>query len=95
VQNHTVYSAPLRDFAGSDGTLLGLTYNPLWERWMAEIAHPDRMPGSLRSRLRAHLEDLYSYHLSDAEIDDLLNIAANRNSAGYERFRADHRETAQ
>ncbi len=61
---------------------------PLATRWLAEIAHPDRLQPRVRELLRDHYRNAYGYSLSDAEMDDLLNIQDNRDSAGYVRFMA-------
>ena len=91
VRSRRVYNGPLRDFDGSSGNLFGLTFNPLWSRWLAEIAHPDRMPANLRERLRTQVETLYGYRLSKAEIDELLNVEKNHAADGYARFTAAYR----
>jgi iron complex transport system substrate-binding protein len=59
---------------------------PLGSRWMAELAYPDRLQPKLRALFREHYRENYGYSLSEAEVDELLNVAENRNAAGYERF---------
>ncbi|WP_020176358.1 ABC transporter substrate-binding protein [Methyloferula stellata] len=89
VQNDRVYNG-LRSVRGSVEPLHGLDFRPLWARWMAEIAHPDRLQPKVRALLRDHFNEAYGYALSDAEVDDLLRIDENKNSAGYARFTRDN-----
>jgi len=85
VRDNRVYNC-LRTLRGSGEGLFGLDYRPLWARWMAEIAYPERLEPRLRSLVRAHYQKAYSYSLSDEELDNLLHINENSNAAGYERF---------
>ena len=86
VQSNRVYQG-LRSLRGSLEPLNGLDFRPLWARWEAEIAHPDRLSSSkLRELLRDHFLKSYRYRLRDDEIDDLLRIDENKDSLGYARF---------
>lgn len=70
----------------------GFSYNidnrPFALRLNAEIIHPERMIPQVRSLLRAHYYDAYGYRLSDQEIDQLLSVPQNSQSAGSDRFSA-------
>lgn len=59
---------------------------PLSYRWLAEIVHPDRLVPRVRESLREHYREAYQYSLSDDEIDELLSVEQNSESAGYTRF---------
>jgi iron complex transport system substrate-binding protein len=86
VRENRVYQG-LRSLRGSLEPLNGLDLRPLWARWTAELAHPERFSSSkLRALLRAHFATSYGYRLSEDEIDDLLRIDENKASSGYERF---------
>ena len=86
VRENRVYQG-LRSLRGSLEPLYGLDFRPLWARWTAELAHPNRLSSSrLRDLVRDHFLESYGYRLSDDEIDDLLRIDENRASAGYARF---------
>jgi iron complex transport system substrate-binding protein len=68
----------------------GLVMQPIYERWMAEIANPDRMRPRVRQLLRDRFIAEFNYHLSDEQIDAILNVDENRGMAGAERFERDH-----
>ncbi|MGD0657744.1 MAG: ABC transporter substrate-binding protein [Syntrophorhabdales bacterium] len=68
------------------GGLAGLIFQPIWVRWMAEIAHPDGMEPRTRHVLRERLMIEFGYRLTDDQIDVLLWMEENKGSAGYERF---------
>jgi hypothetical protein len=91
VQSNRVYNG-LRTLRGSYEPLYGLDFRPLWARWQAEIAHPDRLKPKVRELLRDHFVKAYGYRLSDGEIDDLLRIDENKESAGYARFATEMNE---
>lgn len=80
------------------GGLLGLTYQPISVRWMAEITHPDRLQPKVRELLRDAYVSRFGYSMSDAEIDADLHLDANLGSAGYGRFARDafsvHKQSA-
>jgi iron complex transport system substrate-binding protein len=54
--------------------------------WLAEILHPS-LPRMTRAAYREIYAQAYHRALTDAEIDAALYVRANRDSAGYERFR--------
>lgn len=83
VQDNRVYRMPGLPNGGGLG---GLVFQPLWTRWMAEIAHPDRVQPKLRQVLRDTLLREFDYRISDEQIDLLLHIDENKDSVGYARF---------
>jgi iron complex transport system substrate-binding protein len=87
VRQKRVYRMP----GPGPGGLAGLIFQPLWVRWMAEIAHPDRMRPKLRQALLRRVERELGYRLSEKQIDAQLHLDQNRDSAGYERFSRDFR----
>ena len=90
VQDNRVYEG-LRTLRAALEPLYGLDFRPLWARWQAELAHPDRLAPKLRELLRAHFVKAYGYTLSEDEMESLLRIAENKDSAGYARFLPDNR----
>jgi hypothetical protein len=72
------------------GGLGGLIYQPLYDRFMAEIAHPDRLQPKLRQLIRDRIWTEFNYRLSDDEIDKMLNVGENKGSLGAERFTRDY-----
>ena len=82
VQRRTVYRRPL----GANGGFEGIVEFPLFAQWLAELAHPERLPPQLRLRIRQKIEHLFRYTLSPQQIDDFLDVAENHASAGYGRF---------
>jgi ABC-type Fe3+-hydroxamate transport system substrate-binding protein len=66
-----------------------IDYQPLGDRWVAEIAYLDRLSPKLRDLMRDYYQESYGYRLSDVEIDELLNVGTNRTSTGYARFMKD------
>lgn len=69
-----------------EGRWGGLIYEPLYMRFVAELAHSDRMQPLLREKLRERVMTELGYHLSDDQIDKMLHIDENKDSAGTERF---------
>jgi ABC-type Fe3+-hydroxamate transport system substrate-binding protein len=59
---------------------------PILVRWMAELAHPERMKANTREFLRRYIVDEYGYRLNDAQIDKILDLGENEHQTGYERF---------
>ena len=82
VRKKRVYKLP-----GSYPAYIGdMQFRPIWTRWMAEIAHPERIQPKLRQVLRDSFVREFGYRLSDDQIDDQLHIGDNQDSAGYARF---------
>ncbi|MDR1084315.1 MAG: hypothetical protein LBP22_05500 [Deltaproteobacteria bacterium] len=75
---------------GSIGRLHHYTFDldtvPLWFRWLAELAYPDRLEPKLRTLIREHYENNYGYRFKDEELDWLLRLDENRFSVNYDRF---------
>ncbi len=84
VHDNHVYTMPGPDRGG--GGLVGLIFQPLWARWMAEIVHPYRLRAELRGLLRDRLDTEFNYRLSDEQIDLVLQNNKNKDSDGYSRF---------
>lgn len=63
-------------------------FDPLLVEWLAEVLHPEIMPREMRQEFRKTYRDVYTYEVSDDEIDRVLNIRANRLSAFASRFEA-------
>jgi iron complex transport system substrate-binding protein len=64
----------------------GLIFTPIRERWLAEIAHPDRLPPKVRQMLRDRLMTDFGYRLTDEQVDSQLRVDENSGSWGSERF---------
>jgi iron complex transport system substrate-binding protein len=60
--------------------------DPLMHVWMAELLYPDRMDRSLRRRMRAAYRTLYGHDFSEDELDAVLLMDLNGQSAHYARF---------
>ncbi len=92
VQNKRVYR-----IAGNPGGggLMGLIFQPVTTRWMAEILHPDRLQPKTRQVLRDTYLTEFGYRLSDEQIDQQLWLNENAGSAGYERFERNYHENDQ
>ncbi len=88
VIDNRLYRMPGDPFRGGGG-LAGLHFQPLWVRWMAEIAHPDRLHPRLREALRQRFESEFGYRLNDEQIDQFLHIDENIGAVGYPRFTKD------
>jgi ABC-type Fe3+-hydroxamate transport system substrate-binding protein len=71
----------------------GLLFKPVEIRWLAEIAHPDRLRSNVRQLLRDRVLAEFGYRMSDSQIDSQLQVPENSGSAGYERFTRDYPAT--
>jgi len=67
----------------------GLTFKPILMRWIAELAHPDRLQPKVRQLLRDRMMSELGYRFSEDQIDEQLHVAENADSAGTERFKRD------
>lgn len=85
VQERRIYYMP------GGGGLGGLIYQPIYDRWMAEIAHPDRLQPRVRQLLRDRFITEFNYRLSDDQIDIVLNVEENRGLPLAERFERNYR----
>ena len=59
---------------------------PIYCRWMAEVAYPERMPRRLRAEMRQTYLREFGYRLSEVELDQALAVAENQGTKGYGRF---------
>jgi hypothetical protein len=84
VQNRRIYRMPGAPSGG--GGLAGLHFQPLWTRWMAELAHPDRMQPKLRELIGDYIVEDFGYRLSEDQIDQMLQIRVNKDQPEYTRF---------
>jgi hypothetical protein len=64
----------------------GVTFKPIETRWMAEVAHPDRLQPKVRQLLRDRMFAEFGYRLSDEQIDVQLHVEENLGAVGTERF---------
>ncbi len=71
----------------------GITDKPAKIRWLAEIAHPERLQPKARQILRDRMMSEFGYRLSDDQIDQILHVAENSDSAGAERFTRNYQTT--
>jgi len=62
--------------------------SPLMWRWLSDIAFPAGKGAALRSQVVTDYQLLYDYQPSDAQLDMILRIDANRESANYLQFDA-------
>ena len=71
------------------GGLSGLVLQPIDVRWLAEVAHPDRLQPRVRQIMRDRFLTEFNYQLSEEQIDKYLNVEENRGMRGAERFERD------
>lgn len=57
--------------------------------WLAELLHPDRIDNMLREDMRRVFKAILGHTFSDGDLDTILRIDLNGNSAGYDRFLRD------
>jgi len=67
-----------------------LTFRPAAIRWLAEIAHPERLQPEVRRLSRDRMLEEFGYRLSDEQIDEMLHVAENSSSIGTARFTSDY-----
>jgi ABC-type Fe3+-hydroxamate transport system substrate-binding protein len=72
----------------------GLTFSPVEVRWMAEIAHPDRLQPRVRQLSRERMYEEFGYLLNEDQIDYLLQIKENSDSIGVRRFIRNYQSTS-
>lgn len=82
VHNHRVYRRP----GIPEWWTAGVLFQPIETRWIAELAHPDRLRPEVRELLREGMLEEFGYRLTNAQIDVQLHVAENAGSAGTERF---------
>jgi hypothetical protein len=71
----------------------GMTFKPIEVRWMAEVAHPDRLQPKVRQLLGERVMSEFGYRLSDDQIDQIFHVADNAGSVGAERFTRNYQTT--
>lgn len=60
--------------------------SPLLLAWMTDLLQPSRFQLPLRNEMRAAYRTLYRHDISDAELDQVLQMRENARSTGYDRF---------
>lgn len=84
VRNQRVYRMP-RGIA----RMTGPVEEPLLFYWMTQLLHPEITPViSFRQLVKETYHDVFGYPLTDADVDDILNMRANESSTGYHLFSA-------
>jgi ABC-type Fe3+-hydroxamate transport system substrate-binding protein len=68
-----------------------VTVRPAALRWLAEIAHPDRLHPKVRQLMRDRMMSEFGYRLNDDQIDQMLHVKENSDSVGTERFASNYR----
>jgi iron complex transport system substrate-binding protein len=82
IRNHRVYRMPLGGYRWDPPSQAsGLSW-----LWLAGLLQPGRVNINLRSEMRDWFEFLYEHPLTDDEIDQILFVKENQNSAGYDRY---------
>lgn len=79
VRNKRIYKVPHGGYRWDPGN----HESGLMLLWAAAVMHPERIKPDLRREMRSTYEALYRYKLSDAEIDDILQMKANALAPGY------------
>jgi ABC-type Fe3+-hydroxamate transport system substrate-binding protein len=83
VRERRVYRLPGNPGGGG---LMGLIFQPISVRWMAEIVHPDRLQPKTRQVMRDTYLREFGYRMSDKEIDEQLQMNVNQPQPDYGRF---------
>lgn len=79
VRERRVYSYPHGGFRWDPPS----QETPLALDWLASLFHPERAEPGLRQRITEAYQLLYGYAMSPADLDDLLKLAGNGDSAHY------------
>jgi iron complex transport system substrate-binding protein len=91
VQKHQVYRRP----GQLEWWATGVTFKPVLLRWLAEIAHPERLQPNVRQLLRDRVMSEFGYRLSEEQIDLVLHVKENAGSVGAERFTRGYQTTSE
>ncbi|WP_194813400.1 ABC transporter substrate-binding protein [Nocardia sp. XZ_19_385] len=83
VQNRRVYKTPLGGYRWQ----VPSAESPLMWQWMHEVLYPQTATGDLRENIRRSFDNLFAYQISEAEIDQVLRLDMNADSASYDHFR--------
>lgn len=81
-QTKRVYQIPLGGYRWDPGS----PESPLAWMWYAEVLHPDAFDFDLRAEIEEWYPKLYGHSPTDQQIDQILQLDMNRESAGYDRF---------
>ncbi len=84
VKERRVYRAPLGGYRWDPPS----HESPLMWTWLSQIAFPDGSDGGLREKIVADYRYFYDHTPTAAEIDTMLWMEANGESADYDGFRA-------
>lgn len=84
VRHRRVYKVPLGGYRWDPPS----HESPLMWRWLSMIADPDEHDSDLRAEIVRDYQFLYGYTPSGAQLDQILWIDENGDSAGYQRFHA-------
>ncbi|MBO6625007.1 MAG: ABC transporter substrate-binding protein [Roseicyclus sp.] len=82
VTNRRVYKLPIGGYRWDPPN----QESPLTWAWVASLLHPDRPVAGLRDDISARYEMLYGQAPDDQEIDAILRVDINGDSAAYEQF---------
>lgn len=82
VKSRRVYKIPLGGYRWDPPS----QESPLMWQWLSQIAYPNQQYADLRSQISSDYHFLYGYHLSNAQIDEILWMDANSKSANYRQF---------
>lgn len=83
VRSHRVYRMPLGGYRWDPPSL----ESALAWTWLAGLLHPNRIKQDLRQDMRAWYRLLYNHALTNTEMDSILFVEENAQSAGYDRYR--------
>jgi iron complex transport system substrate-binding protein len=83
-QNHKVYKLPLGGYRWDPPS----QESPLSWMWMANLLHPEIFHYDLRTEMKKAYKSLYNYDLADDDIDGILRVATQGDTAAYEQFKA-------
>lgn len=83
-RNNKVYKMPLGGYRWDPPN----QESPLTWMWLANLLHPDIFQYDLRAEMQKAYAALYGYALTNADIDGILRIASQGDSANYAQFKA-------
>lgn len=79
VKNQRVYKLPIGGFIWDAPN----QETPLYWQWLSMIFHPEDANIPLREEIRKRYQQLYGYHVTQEELDAILQIELNKNSQYY------------
>ena len=83
-QDNRIYKMPLGGYRWDPPN----QESPLTWMWLAELLHPDVFQYDLRAEMRKAYKTLYGYDLTDEDIDGILWLDQQGDTANYAQFRA-------